>query len=1316
MKWNFLKKCWPFPIRKAHRPRRRKSQPAKLRARLWLEELESRTVPSTITRTSGSIFHNDLSVSPTLTSAYASYQITNTDGVDYPDVWVTIGNFTAASGQPVVTLAANAAGAIDLGPLTNGQTKTAFFYLGSNADTNVTQTHTVSVFNGTPTSGSLLTSQDFSITSVQDTIAANSNKVTSVDISPARPTIGGTFTITVTGQTGTIGAANVLDFTPAAYSSWRADAFQLIGTTITFSGGNTGTFTDTLLIPPGSITSSANTNYTAVYTFRVEGTTTTSTPVSPEAYISSGNQIKHTDPSSIVSLPPIPPTTNATTLAKSATPTVFSGAGTVTYTLTLTNSSAVEVSLDSFVDTLPSSPANVTYVAGSSTYNGAPISDPAISGQTLTWTNLFRLPANSSRSLVFHAHVPAVPGDYTNSAVAFVGSTQIDTTLNTSDNAPATATVREKATPTLNTSQQPASATVGTAIADQATVSSVFNPTGTVTFHLYNNPNGTGTPLFTDANVPLSGGMATSTGYTATATGTVYWVASYNGDSNNNPVTSDTALEPVVITPATPVIDTSPQPARATVGSAIADQATVTGGFNPTGTVTFNLYNNPSGTGTPLFTDTDMPLVNGMATSKGYIAIATGTVYWVATYHGDSNNSPLTSDTALEPVVITPATPAINTSPQPATATVGTAIADQATVTGGFNLTGTVTFNLYNNPNGTGTPLFTDANVPLVNGTATSTGYTTTAIGTVYWVASYNGDSHNNPVTSGTALEPVVITPAGPTLAINTSQQPGATAVGSAIADEAAVTGGSNPTGTVTFKLYNNPNGSGTPLFTDANVPLVNGTATSTGYTATAIGTVYWVASYNGDSHNNPVTSGTALEPVVITPATPAINTSQRPASATVGTAVADQATVTGGFDPTGTVTFHLYNNPNGTGTPLFTNTEPLSGGMATSKGYTATATGTVYWVASYNGDSNNNHVTSDTALEPVVITPATPAINTSQQPASATVGSDIADQATVTGGFNPTGTVTFNLYNNPSGTGTPLFTDPDVPLFNGTATSTGYTTTATGTDYWVATYNGDSNNHPVTSGTALEPVVISRATPAINTSQQPATVTVGSDIADQATVTGGLNPTGTVTFNLYNNPNGTGTPLFSDANVPLFNGTATSMGYTTTATGTDYWVATYNGDSNNHPVTNGTALEPVVITTLVDLSISKTVSQSQVYFGMNVTYTFTIHNLGPNTATGVVVSDPFPLGLVFVSAAAPSQGTYHPAQGIWTVGTLANGAVATLHVTFRVMTMGTIVNTAHVSAVEFDPNLSNNVASASVIGLNPAPIISKRLFLARAF
>ena len=240
-------------------------------------------------------------------------------------------------------------------------------------------------------------------------------------------------------------------------------------------------------------------------------------------------------------------------------------------------------------------------------------------------------------------------------------------------------------------------------------------------------------------------------------------------------------------------------------------------------------------------------------------------------------------------------------------------------------------------------------------------------------------------------------------------------------------------------------------------------------------GTDYWVATYSGDSNNNSVSSGAADEPITITPATPTLATQQQPIIATVGTEIADQAIVSGGDNPTGTVTFNLYNNANGTGIPLFTNTEALVGGSATSASYTATATGTDYWVATYSGDSNNSSVSSGAADEPITITPATPTVTTSQQPASATVGTLIADRSTVSGGDNPTGTVTFNLYNNANGSGIPLFTDTEA-LVGGTATSSSYIATTTGIDYWVATYNGDSNNNSVSSAANVEPVTSRRA------------------------------------------------------------------------------------------------------------------------------------------------------------------------------------------------------------------------------------------------
>ena len=156
------------------------------------------------------------------------------------------------------------------------------------------------------------------------------------------------------------------------------------------------------------------------------------------------------------------------------------------------------------------------------------------------------------------------------------------------------------------------------------------------------------------------------------------------------------------------------------------------------------------------------------------------------------------------------------------------------------------------------------------------------------------------------------------------------------------------------------------------------------------------------------------------------------------------------------------------------------------------------------------------------------------------------------------------------------------------------------------------------------------------------------------------------------------------------------------------------SADQFDPDLTNNSA--KITITPFVpkaDLVLSKTVSQTQAPVGMNVVYTYTIRNLGPDTATGVKVFDAFPPGLVFESAATPSQGTYNPVTGVWSVGTLLNGAVATLKVTARVTIMGPIVNRASARAVEIDPALMNNVSSVTVIGLNPAGAISKRNFLA---
>ena len=61
-----------------------------------------------------------------------------------------------------------------------------------------------------------------------------------------------------------------------------------------------------------------------------------------------------------------------------------------------------------------------------------------------------------------------------------------------------------KATPSLSTKRLPASAKVGTAIADKATVSAGYHPSGKVTFRLYKNKAATGTPRVHQHEVALA--------------------------------------------------------------------------------------------------------------------------------------------------------------------------------------------------------------------------------------------------------------------------------------------------------------------------------------------------------------------------------------------------------------------------------------------------------------------------------------------------------------------------------------------------------------------------------------------------------------------------------------------------------------------------------------------------------------------------------------------------------------------------------------------------------------------------------------------
>jgi uncharacterized repeat protein (TIGR01451 family) len=116
------------------------------------------------------------------------------------------------------------------------------------------------------------------------------------------------------------------------------------------------------------------------------------------------------------------------------------------------------------------------------------------------------------------------------------------------------------------------------------------------------------------------------------------------------------------------------------------------------------------------------------------------------------------------------------------------------------------------------------------------------------------------------------------------------------------------------------------------------------------------------------------------------------------------------------------------------------------------------------------------------------------------------------------------------------------------------------------------------------------------------------------------------------------------------------------------------------------------------DLSVLKDVSSTTPNVGDTITFGVTVTNNGPNPATGVTVTDLLPAGLSFVSA-TPSQGTYVPGTGIWSVGSLAVSGSATLTIQATATSLGNQTNTASISHSEqFDPNTANNSASVTTL------------------
>ncbi|NOR27118.1 MAG: DUF11 domain-containing protein, partial [Lutibacter sp.] len=141
---------------------------------------------------------------------------------------------------------------------------------------------------------------------------------------------------------------------------------------------------------------------------------------------------------------------------------------------------------------------------------------------------------------------------------------------------------------------------------------------------------------------------------------------------------------------------------------------------------------------------------------------------------------------------------------------------------------------------------------------------------------------------------------------------------------------------------------------------------------------------------------------------------------------------------------------------------------------------------------------------------------------------------------------------------------------------------------------------------------------------------------------------------------------------------------------------ATAATGNETDPVAQADPTASITVTSS-DLSLLKVVDNSTPNVGDTVTFTLTLLNSGPSTATNISIDESLPSGYSYVSHVASGGNTYDTVTELWNISSMSSGSFVTLTITATVNVTGDYTNVAEVVSVDqedIDSTPNNGVLS----------------------